>query len=179
MSRLGKGLVHVYTGEGKGKTTAALGQTWRALGAGLRVYFLQFLKGGTPSSEALLAERFAPQLVFRHLAHPCTPQLLRGEPTEVDCQYARRAWQIAQEVMADPQWDLVVLDEINNTVYLGLVRVEELLTALRRRPSGMEVICTGRHAPPALLEYADLVTEMVAVKHPHQAGVAARRGIEY
>ncbi len=179
MSRLQSGLVQVYTGEGKGKTTAALGQTWRALGAGLRVHFLQFLKGGKPTSEARLAERLAPQLVFRHLEHPCTPELLRGEPTEADRDYARRAWQIAREVLADPQWDLVVLDEINNTIHLGLVSLEELLTALRQRPAGMEVICTGRHAPPALVEYADLVTEMRAVKHPYERGVRARQGIEY
>lgn len=179
MSRLPTGLVQLYTGEGKGKTTAALGQAWRALGAGLRVYFLQFLKGGRPSAEARLAQRFAPHLVFHHLEHPCSPELLRGQPTEVDREYARRAWQIARQVLGDPQWDLVVLDEINNTIHLGLVTVEELLTALGQRPSGMEVICTGRHAPPALVAYADLVTEMRAVKHPYERGVRARQGIEH
>ncbi len=179
MSRLEPGLVQIYTGLGKGKTTAALGATWRALGAGLRVYFLQFLKGGVASSEQDLADRFAPDLVFRNLGHPASPELMRGEPTELDHRLAAEAWKIARGVLADSHWDLVVLDEINNTLHLGLVAVPDLLTALHNRPAGMEVICTGRHAPPALVEFADLVTEMIPVKHPYQEGQTARRGVDY
>lgn len=179
MSRLQPGLVQVYTGSGKGKTSAALGVAWRALGAGLRVYFLQFLKGGIACSEQALAERFAPDLVFRNLNHPASAELMRGEPTELDRRLAAQAWEIAREVLADPQWDLVVLDEINNTVHLGLVAVQDLLTALQTRPSGMEVICTGRHVPPALVELADLVTEMIPIKHPYEEGQTARRGVDY
>jgi len=173
------GQFQLYTGSGKGKTTAALGATWRALGAGLRVYFLQFLKGGLAPSEQAAAERFAPDLVFRNLGHPCSPELMRGEPTELDRRLAAEAWEIARGVLSDPQWDLVILDEINNSVHMGLVAVQDLLTALDTRPPGMEVICTGRHAPAALIEYADLVTEMLPIKHPYEQGQAARRGVDY
>jgi cob(I)alamin adenosyltransferase len=179
MSRLQPGLVQVYTGPGKGKTSAALGATWRALGAGLRVYFLQFLKGGIAPSEQALAERFSPDLVFRNLGHPASAELLRGEPTELDRRLAAEAWEIARGILTDPHWDLVVLDEVNNTLHLGLVPVEDLLAALHARPRGMEVICTGRHAPPALIEFADLVTEMAMVKHPYEQGQEARRGVDY
>ena len=179
MSRLRPGLVQVYTGEGKGKTSAALGVTWRALGAGLRVHFLQFLKGGIDPAERRLAETFAPDLVFHNLSHPATAALMRGEPTELDRRLAAEAWAVACPVLADPRWDIVVLDEINNTVHLGLVPVRDLLEALRARPEGMEVICTGRNAPPELCACADLVTEMRMVKHPFEQGQAARRGVDY
>ncbi len=179
MSRLEPGLVQVYTGEGKGKTSAALGAAWRALGAGLRVHFLQFLKGGIDPAERRLAETLAPGLVFRNLHHPATAELMRGEPTPQDRRLAQEAWAAARAVLADPQWDLVVLDEINNTVHLGLVAVEELLEALRTRPPGMEVICTGRHAPPELCALADLVTELRMIKHPFEQGQRARRGIDF
>ena len=178
MSRLQPGLVQVYTGDGKGKTSAALGVTWRALGAGLRVYFLQFLKGGIEPSEQRLAARFAPDLVFHNLGHPATAALFRGEPTEADRRLAAEAWQTARAILADPQWDLVVLDEINNAAHLGLVSVPDLLEALRARPAGMEVICTGRDAPPALRDFADLVTEMQMIKHPFDQGQPARRGVD-
>ncbi len=179
MSRLQPGLVQVYTGNGKGKTSAALGVTWRALGAGLRVYFLQFLKGGIKPAEQSLAERFAPDLVFHNLDHPATAELMRGEPTELDRRLAAEAWEIARGVLADPQWDVVVLDEINNTAHLGLVPLEDLLAALRARPTGMEVICTGRSAPDELQEFANLVTVMQPVKHPLEQGQAARRGVDF
>ena len=179
MSSAATGRVQVYTGDGKGKTSAALGVTWRALGAGRRVYFLQFLKGGIAPAEQELAERMAPQLIFHNLGHPCTLELLRGEPTEQDRRLAGEAWAVAREVLADPGWDLVVLDEINNTVHLGLVALAELLAALRARPAGMEVICTGRSAPEALRDYADLVTEMICVKHPFDRGLPARRGLDF
>ena len=173
------GLVQVYTGEGKGKTTAALGAAWRALGAGRRVYFLQFLKGGQVSSEQRLAAHLGPGLAFRNLGHPCTPELLAGRPTEEDRRLAREAWELARAALTDPCFDLVILDEVNNTLHLGLVSSAELLAALRARPAPQEVICTGRGAPPELLEYADLVTEMRAVKHPFQRGVPGREGLEY
>jgi len=179
MSRLEPGLVQVYTGDGKGKTSAALGVSWRALGAGLRVYFLQFLKGGLSSAEQTLAERLGPDLVFRNLGHPATPELMRGEPTDLDRRLATQAWEIACAVLADPRWDLVVLDEINNTLHLGLLALEDVLAGLRSRPPGLEVICTGRNAPPALLDYADLVTEMRLVKHPFAQGRPARRGVDF
>lgn len=178
MSQPRQGLVHVYTGPGKGKTTAALGQTWRALGAGLRVCFLQFLKGGITPSEQRLAEHFGSDLVFRNFAHPLTAGLRSGTPGEEDAKYVKLAWQAAREALANPDYDLVVLDEVNNTIHLGLLAVEDLLKALRHRPPPQYVICTGRHAPQALIDFADLVTEMRLVKHPYKQGAPAHKGIE-
>ncbi|NLO73730.1 MAG: cob(I)yrinic acid a,c-diamide adenosyltransferase [candidate division WS1 bacterium] len=172
------GLLHVYTGNGKGKTTAALGAVWRALGAGLRVCVVQFLKGGVIPSERAAASHFAPQLTFLHTAHPFTEALMQGHPEEEDRRYARRTWEQAQAALRNETYDLVVLDEIDNTLHLGLLPLEEVLAALRGRPTGQEVICTGRHAPAELMALADLVTEMVEVKHPYAQGLGARKGFE-
>jgi cob(I)alamin adenosyltransferase len=179
MSTTHRGRLQVYTGDGKGKTTAALGGAWRALGADLHVYFLQFLKGGVVPSEQLLAARLAPELVFQNLCHPYSEGLMGGRPSEADRRCAAETWALARAALTDPAYDLVVLDEINNTLHLGLAPLEEVLEALRRRPPGQEVICTGRHAPPELIALADLVTEMVAVQHPFDAGAPARRGVDY
>ncbi len=160
---LDQGGLQVYTGAGKGKTTAALGQAWRALGAGLRVCFLQFLKGGVESSELKLAPQFGPQLT-----------LFGGSPSAEDYQKVGQAWEVAQAALSNPDYDLVVLDEINNAIHHGLVDITEVLTALANRPAHQEVICTGRNAPTQLIEAADLVTEMQAIKHPYDEGVKAR-----
>ena len=179
MTESRRGRLQVYTGEGKGKTTAALGATWRALGAGLRVCFLQFLKGGLISSEQEFAPRCAGALEFLNLGHPFSEALMAGHPSEEDRRYAEETWALARAALADPGYDLVVLDEINNTLQLGLLAPEEVLEALRARPAGQEVICTGRSAPAELIALADLVTEMLAIKHPFDQGQGPRRGIEY
>ena len=176
--RLPQGLLQVYTGSGKGKTTAALGQTWRALAAGLRVCFLQFLKGGIKSSEQQMTSSFGSQLTFIHFDHPLTSLIFGGSPSPEDHQKVQEAWQVAQAALSNPDYDLVVLDEINNAMHHGLVDVGEVLGALAARPAHQEVICTGRNAPAALVEAADLVTEMRAIKHPYDEGLPARRGIE-
>jgi len=179
MSRhLTQGLLQVYTGAGKGKTTAALGQAWRALGAGLHVCFLQFLKGGIKSSELQMVSRFGSQLTFIHFDHPLTSLIRGGSPSPEDHQKVQEAWRMAQAALANPDYDLVVLDEINNALHHGLVEVSEVLQALASRPAHQEVICTGRNAPAQLMEAADLVTEMQAIKHPYDEGVSARPGIE-
>ncbi len=175
---LDQGCLQVYTGAGKGKTTAALGQAWRALGAGLRVCFLQFLKGGIKSSELKLAPQFGPQLTFTHFDHPLSSLIFGGSPTAEDHHKVQQAWQVAQAALSNPDYDLVVLDEINNAIHHGLVGISEVLTALANRPSHQEVICTGRDAPAQLIEAADLVTEMRAIKHSYDEGLQARRGIE-
>lgn len=175
---LPQGLLQLYTGSGKGKTTAALGQTWRALGAGLRVCFLQFLKGGIRSSELKLVSEFGGRLTFIHFDHPFTSLISGGSPSAKDYQKVQEAWQVAKAALANPDYDLVVLDEINNALHHGLVDVSQVLQALAARPTHQEVICTGRNAPAALTEVADLVTEMRAIKHPYDEGVTARRGIE-
>jgi precorrin-6A/cobalt-precorrin-6A reductase len=168
------GLLQVYTGDGKGKTTAAAGLTLRALGAGLSVTFVQFVKGGRESSE-LAPLRAAGAEVVRPATAPTG--LLRGTTTEDDRVASAAAWAAAQAALADPSVDLVVLDELHAALRHGLVELPEVLTAFAARPPHQEVVTSGRGAPDELLAEAGLVTEMRAVRHPYP-GVPARRGIE-
>jgi cob(I)alamin adenosyltransferase len=178
--RLPIGIVHVYTGEGKGKTSAALGLAWRALAAGLRVAIIQFIKGGQPSSELALLGRLGYRLWVRRFAQLTTPfSLGQGPPGPEDQAAVAAAWQAARTVLASGAWDVVVLDEINNALQAGMLSAEEVLATLRARPAHVEVVCTGRGAPDALAEAADLVTEFRQLKHPYAQGVGARPGIEY
>ncbi len=178
--RLVKGIVQVYTGPGKGKTTAALGLAWRAAGAGLRVAFFQFLKGGMETAELNMLARFGPQVWLKRFAPATTPfSLGQGPPSGEDRRNVRQAWETARAAMLSGQWDVVVLDEINNVLHYGLLDVRELLAALRERPEHVEVVCTGRGAPRELVEAADLVTEMLMLKHPYEHGLQARKGIEF
>lgn len=177
---LPKGIVHVYTGDGKGKTTAALGLAVRAAGAGLRVAFLQFIKGGITTSELAAVARLAPRLWVARFAEQVTPfSLGQGEPTAEDKAAAEQGWQVARKVLASGAWDVVVLDEIANVCRAGLLKVEEVIAGIQSRPNHVEVICTGRGAPQELIEIADLVTDMRCVKHPYDLGLVARRGIEF
>lgn len=172
--RVAPGLLQVYTGDGKGKTTAAAGQALRARGAGLTVVFIQFVKGGPESSE-LAPLRAAGVDVVR----PAVTRsgLLRGAATQEDRAAAAAAWAAARAALTDPDCDLVVLDELHAAVRHRLVALEEVLTALAARPAHQEVVTTGRGAPEELLATADLVTEMQPVRHPYP-DVHARRGIE-
>jgi cob(I)alamin adenosyltransferase len=171
---LRRGLLQVYTGDGKGKTTAAAGLTLRALGAGLSVTLVQFVKGGRESSE-LAPLRAAGARVVRPAAAPTG--LLRGAATEEDRAATAAAWAAARAALADPAVDLVVLDELHAALRSELVPLPEVLDALAVRPSTQEVVTTGRGAPEALLAAADLITEMGAVRHPYPT-VTARRGID-
>ena len=178
--RLEKGIIQVYTGPGKGKTTAALGLTWRALGAGLRVAFFQFLKGGVHTAELNLIGRFGPRLWFKRFASQATPfSLGQGPPGEQDRQNVREAWETAKTALVSGEWDVVVLDEINNVLAHELLSVSEVIEVLQQRPQHVEVVCTGRGAPRQLVEAADLVTEMLMIKHPYEHGLKARKGIEF
>jgi precorrin-6A/cobalt-precorrin-6A reductase len=169
-----RGLLQVYTGEGKGKTTAAVGLALRALGAGLTVTFVQFVKGGRESSE-LAPLRAAGACVLRPAV--ARSGLLRGSATDRDRIAAAAAWAAAREALSDSRCELVVLDELHAALRHGLVRLDDTLGVLASRPPGQEVVTTGRGAPAELLAAADLVTEMKAVRHPYP-GVAARRGVE-
>lgn len=170
-----QGCVQVYTGDGKGKTTAALGLALRAAGAGLRVFFGQFCKGRDVSEHAAL-ERFADLITVSH-AGSCG--FVTGEPSEEDCAAARQMLAAVREAMLSGQYDVVIADELNVALDLGLVKLVEVLALLKDRPLQVELVLTGRKAHPAVRKLADLVTEMRAVKHPYQAGVKAREGIEY
>ncbi len=170
----GRGYVQVYTGDGKGKTTAAVGLAVRAVGAGLRVFFGQFIKAGDSSEIKFLAAA-CPRLTVRHFGRG---RFLRGQPAAEDIALARQGLQTLLGALASGDYDLVVADEANGAVGAGLLAVEDLLSLVAARPAAVELVITGRNAPLALLERADLVTEMRCLKHYFSAGVAARPGIE-
>ena len=173
--KLEQGLVQIYTGEGKGKTTAALGLALRALGRGLKVFMLQFLKGedtGELHSGRLFGDKFVIQQTgLKGFIH-------RGKVEPADVHRAKEALQAAQEILSRGDYDLVILDEINVALYFELISLHEVIQLLEGRDPHVEVVLTGRYAPPELIEMADLVTEMKNIKHYYQAGVPAREGIE-
>lgn len=174
--RLSQGLIQVYTGDGKGKTTCALGLALRAVGQGFKVAMLQFMKG-RKTGESQAAARLAPEMTLKFFGRPGLVNLKAPAPD--DLARVREAWAAAKQVLAAGEHDLVILDEINLALAHGLIPLEEALAALRQRPPWVEVVLTGRRAPQALIDLADLVTEMVPRKHYYQAGVKARRGIEW
>ena len=171
-----QGLIQVYTGDGKGKTTCALGLAFRAVGQGFKVHIIHFMKG-RDTGEARAAARLAPDLTLRYFGRPGLVNLQSPAPEDLDL--IREGWDLARQVVHSGDYDLVVLDEINLALAYGLIPLEEALQALRQRPAWVEVVLTGRQAPPELVELADLVTEMRPVKHYYTAGVRARRGIEW
>lgn len=170
------GLVQVYTGDGKGKTTAGTGLAVRARGAGLRVAFVQFVKGGRRSGELAMLEQLG-VVVSRPAEH--STGLLGDGLNDDDRAASARAWEIASEAISSGSYDVVVLDEACVALAYELIAEAPLLEALASRPSHVEVVLTGRGATPALVEAADLVTEMRLVKHPYERGVPARLGIEF
>jgi len=171
-----KGMVHVYTGGGKGKTTAALGLALRAWGHGRRVLIIQFMKGRSDYGELLAAQRM-PGFAVEHYGRP---EFVNPEnPAPQDLALAARALARAREAVASGEYDVVVLDEVNVALGCGLVALADVLAVVAARPPALELILTGRDAPPALVDAADVVTEMREVKHPFRKGVAAREGVEY
>jgi len=175
--RLAQGMIQVYTGDGKGKTTCALGLALRAIGQGFQVFMVQFMKGWGTGEARLAGERLAPEFTLRHFGRQALVNL--KNPAPEDLALIRQAWDLARQVIAAGEHDLVILDEINLALAFGLIPLAEGLEALRRRPTWVEVVLTGRQAPPELIELADLVTEMRPLKHYFAAGVPARRGIEW
>lgn len=171
---IGKGYVQVYTGNGKGKTTAALGLVMRACGAGLNVLFAQFLKGRECSELEALA-RFGNQVTVRQYG---TGTFVRGKPTDKDRAMAVAGLQEIGEALGSGRYSLIVMDEANVATSHGLITVEALLAVVDAKPEGVEIVITGREAHPKLVERADVVTEMREIKHYHRSGVAARKGIE-
>ncbi|MFM7642732.1 MAG: cob(I)yrinic acid a,c-diamide adenosyltransferase [Cyanobium sp.] len=175
--QLEKGLVLVFTGEGKGKTTAALGLVLRMLGHGEKVAVIQFIKGGWQPGEVAALQRFGEDLHFQALGEGFTWET---QDRERDRRAVSLAWEQALCQLQDPARKLVVLDEVNVALKLGYLPVEELMAGLRTRPPLTHVALTGRGAPEALIASADLVTEMRLVRHPfREQGVRAQAGIEY
>jgi cob(I)alamin adenosyltransferase len=172
----GKGLVQVFTGNGKGKTTAALGTILRAAGHGLRVFIVYFMKGNYNYGEFSILSKLPnvgmASFGFRHLTDPTNIK-----PEEVE--QAGLALAAAHEAVLSGNYDLVVLDEVNVALGFNLIKLDEVVKLIKDKPSNVELILTGRYADTKLIELADLVTEMVKIKHPFDKGIKARKGIEY
>ena len=174
--RLEKGLTQVYTGNGKGKTSAAFGLALRAIGRGLQVYIIQFIKGGFDYGELHVVQRL-PNLKMKAFGRG--KFVTQVPPTEEDVRLAEQALELAEQVVNGGEYDVVVLDEINVALHLKLIDLDKVIRLIEKKPRHVELVLTGRHAPPKVLEIADLVTEMMEVKHPYTRGVPPREGIEY
>ncbi|MBC1213880.1 cob(I)yrinic acid a,c-diamide adenosyltransferase [Trichormus variabilis ARAD] len=172
-----KGLIIVNTGNGKGKTTAALGMVLRSLGHGYKVAIVQFIKGGWEPSEKSVFSYWEDQIEFHAMGEGFTWDT---QDRDRDIDKAQAAWEKSLEFILDPKYQLVLLDEINIALKMGYLSVDEVLAGLARKPTSKHVILTGRGAPAALIERADLVTEMTLIKHPFRdQNVKAQPGIEY
>ncbi|MFA7226643.1 MAG: cob(I)yrinic acid a,c-diamide adenosyltransferase [Dysgonamonadaceae bacterium] len=170
-----KGYIHVYTGNGKGKTTAALGLALRAVGAGKKVYFAQFVKGKI-YSEIDAINRYIPEITVKQYGRGC---FIVNEPTLEDIQAAKEGLEEVGAVIRSGKYDVVVLDEATIALHYKLFSVEELIAVLQEKHEETEIAITGRYAPEELIEIADLVTEMKEIKHYYTKGISARKGIEY
>ena len=176
--KLDSGLVEVYTGNGKGKTSAALGLALRAIGRGFKVCFVCFFKKNV-SGEALAAKEYlAGKLEIYQAGRPGFIWI-DTKPLPKDYDLAKVALELARKIIESEKFDVVVLDEINQAMDLGLVSVEDVLKLIRDKPAGVELVLTGRNAPKAVIEVADLVTDFVQVKHWYDKGVSGRLGIEF
>lgn len=172
-----KGLIIVHTGNGKGKTTAALGMVMRSLGHGYKVAIIQFIKGAWEPAEKAVLEKWQDQLKFHAMGEGFTWET---QDRERDTELAIAAWQQALEYIKNPEYRLVLLDEINIALKLGYLDVATIIAGLDQKPENSHVILTGRGAPQALIERADLVTEMTLVKHPFkEQNIKAQPGIEF
>lgn len=169
------GYIQIYTGNGKGKTTAAFGLSLRAIGAGKKVFFAQFVKGQI-YSEIEAVEKYLPGITIKQYGLDC---FIVNSPTEADIKAAKEGLAQVAEIIASGQYDIIVLDEANIAIYYNLFSVQELIDVITKRPKNVEIIVTGRYAPPELLEIAHLVTEMKEIKHYYTQGVEARKGIEF
>ncbi len=176
MPKLEKGLVQVYTGDGKGKTSAAFGLALRAIGRGLKVYIIQFIKGGFDYGELYIVDRL-PNLTLKAFGRGRF--VTQQPPSEEDVWLAEEAFKLAEKTIKSGEYDLVILDEINVTLNLKLISLEKVLELIKSKPKHVELVLTGRYAPKEIIDVADLVTEMREVKHPFKRGCQAREGIEF
>lgn len=171
-----KGLLMVHTGKGKGKSTAAMGLAARAVGNGMKVGIIQFVKGVWETGERVVLEKFPDLCVMKAMGDGFTWET---QDRERDLAAARQAWESAKEMMADPSFDLVILDELNIVLRYDNLPLEEVLDTFKNKREMLHVVVTGRNAKDELIEIADLVTEMTQIKHPFRSGVKAQKGIEF
>lgn len=170
-----RGLIQIYTGNGKGKTTAALGLALRALGAGFKVYLGQFIKKGA-YSEIKALRRFYPQLIVGQYGRG---RFIRGKPARADIRCARKGLAALGKAMLSGKYDLVIADEINCALNAGLISAKETLLLIDKKPSDVELVLTGRNAPGQIMKRADLITDMRKIRHPFDRGEPGRKGIEF
>jgi len=170
------GLVQVYTGDGKGKTTAAFGLAMRAIGKGLKVFMVQFLKG-RKYGELETARRLSDRLEV--VQSGLDSFVKKGEPGEEDLRLAHKGLELARRAIMGGEYDIVILDEVNVAIELGVLKVEEVLPLIDERPGSVELVLTGRYAPEEFCERADIITEMRNVRHCFDKGVPMREGIEF
>lgn len=178
MNDIRRGLIIVNTGPGKGKTTAAMGTALRAVGQGMRVLMLQFLKGSWHYGELDAVKAFGDKFVMKQLGRGFV-KVGGAEPDPEDLKAVEDAWKESEQAILSGQWDLIVLDEINYAISYKMLDPDRVVDVLKRKPEMVHVILTGRNAHPAIVEVADTVTEMRQVKHAYEKGVMAQRGIEY
>jgi cob(I)alamin adenosyltransferase len=170
-----EGYIHVYTGNGKGKTTAALGLALRAVGAAKQVFIAQFIKG-KPYAEIDAINLYLHSITLRQYGLGC---FIYEKPTLKDIEAARNGLSEVGRIITEGSFDMVILDEACIAIYYNLFSTAELIEVLKKKPQSMEIVITGRYAPPELIEFADLVTDMKEIKHYYNQGVEARKGIEY
>lgn len=177
-NKIKQGKVQVYTGDGKGKTTAALGLALRAAGRGLRVYICQFMKG-RKTGESIAIERYLSTLITIQKCGGKKFIIDRENPPLEEISRAKEGLLKAKEALVSGGYDIVILDEVNVAIYFNLLKEKDVLELIREKPEDVELILTGRNAPRSIIEASDLVTEMKEVKHYYKNGVPAREGIEY
>jgi cob(I)alamin adenosyltransferase len=171
-----KGFIQVYTGNGKGKTTAALGLALRAVGHGLKVLVVQFMKGNVQYGELESAKKLSPYLTMKQAGRETF--ISKSYPDPMDLQLAQEGFSVARKAIQNKEYDIVILDEINLAIDYGLIPLTDVLQLIDSKPETVELILTGRNVKPEILERADLVTEMAERKHYYNKGVTARKGIE-
>ena len=170
-----KGFIQVYTGNGKGKTTAAFGLALRAVGAGKKVFFAQFIKGKT-YAEIETINRYIPDITIKQYGLGC---FIVQKPTNKDIEAAQNGLKEVNEIIQSGKYDIIVLDECNVALYYNLFSLNSLIKVIQSKPESTEIIITGRYAPREIIDLADLVTEMKEIKHYYSKGIEAREGIEY
>ena len=172
-----KGLVQIYTGNGKGKTTASLGLAVRAIGHGCKIFMIQFMKGSKDNGELHTAEKYLPNLTIVQTG--LETFVSKINPSQADIEQARRGLETAKKVIMEGQYDMVILDEINIALDYNLIELDDVIKIIKNKPEHLELVLTGRNVPPRLAEYAHLISEVSLVKHPYDNGVPARKAIEY
>ncbi|MEO0083737.1 MAG: cob(I)yrinic acid a,c-diamide adenosyltransferase [candidate division WOR-3 bacterium] len=169
-------MIQIYTGNGKGKTTAAIGQAIRALGHNYKVLMIQFMKGDPNYGEIKTIKKLKN---FKLIQSGLPTFVQKGNPTKEDIKLAEKGLELAKKAVNDKKYQMIILDEINVAIDYGLIKLSDVLALVKNCPQEIELVLTGRYAPQALIDIADLVSEVKEIKHPYQKGLVSRKGIDY